>query len=79
MMFCGAEEREGGGEKKRTSVNKQHLNPKVGVADAHEDDVLDSVVELEVVVPDVAHQLLDLCLEGSLICSRGVGLHVLGI
>lgn len=44
-----------------TSVNEQELHPEVGITHTHEEDVI-HVVELEVVVPDVAHELLDLSL-----------------
>jgi hypothetical protein len=66
-----------GGRGKRTSVDEQHFDAEIGVTYAHQEDVFYRVVELEVVVPDVAHQLLDLGLEGALVGTRGEGLCVL--
>ena len=54
-----------------TSVNEQELDSKVSVADTHEEDVVHIVVELKVVIPYVAHELLDLCLLRSLVDLGG--------
>lgn len=54
-----------------TSINEQELDPEVSVADTHEEDVVHIVVELKVVIPYVAHELLDLCLLRSLVDLRG--------
>lgn len=54
-----------------TSVDEQELDPEVSVADTHEEDVVHIVVELEVVIPYVAHELLDLRLLCSLVYLGG--------
>ena len=60
-----------------TPINQEHLNTEIGVAHAHEEDVFDAVIQLEVVVPDVAHEVLDLGLQRALVSARGVGIGVL--
>ncbi len=50
-----------------TAIDEQDFDAEVGVAHAHEENVVDVVVQLQVVVPDVAHQLLHLRLDRALI------------
>jgi hypothetical protein len=63
-------------KKKRTSVDQKNLDSKIRIADADEDDIL-HLVELEVVVPEVAHELLHLRLDRALVGPRGERLGIL--
>lgn len=61
----------GYGSDVHTSVDEQELDPEVSIADTHEENVIHIVVELEVVIPDVAHELLDLRLLRPLVHLGG--------
>lgn len=65
-------------KKQHTSIRQKDLDAQVGITDAQEEQVLD-LVELQVVVPDVADQLADLVLQGLLVGAGRERLDVLGV
>lgn len=61
-----------------TSCDEQHLDPKVGITHTDQEEIFD-FVKLEVIIPEVAHELLDVLLKCAFVVALNVVFHVLGL